>query len=105
MSAAFLFWNSVPPSGKDGEVFVEGLGQPSNKSCIFRNNEANLMTFYEDQQITEDVVEFPPGTELVRIVYNIYWSFGFFYYIVDVYATCRSISLYYAGHFHDPLFF
>lgn len=71
MPAAFLFWNSVPTSGKDGEVFVEGLGQPSNKSCIFRNNEANLMTFYEDQQITEDVVEFPPGTELVRKVYNI----------------------------------
>ena len=45
---------------------VEGLGQPSNKSCVFRNNEANLMTFYEDQHITEDVVEFPPGTELVR---------------------------------------
>ena len=26
------------------------------------------MTFYDDQQITEDVVEFPPGTELVRII-------------------------------------
>ena len=49
----------------DGEVMVEGLGQPSNKSCVFRNNEPNLVTFYEDQQITEDVVEFPSGTELV----------------------------------------
>ena len=49
----------------DGEVFVEGLGQPSNKSCVFRNTEPNLVTFYGDQQITEDVVEFPPGTELV----------------------------------------
>ena len=47
---------------------MEGLGQPSNKSCVFRNNEPNLMTFYDDQQITEDVVEFPPGTELVRII-------------------------------------
>lgn len=30
------------------------------------------MTFYEDQQITEDVVEFPPGTELVihRRIYS-----------------------------------
>lgn len=55
------------PFEKDGEAFVEGLGQPSNKSCTFRNNEANLMTFYEDQQITEEVVEFPPGTELVML--------------------------------------
>lgn len=49
----------------DGEVFVEGLGQPSNKSCVFRNSEPNLMTFYGDQHITEDAVEFPPGTELI----------------------------------------
>ena len=56
--------------GEDGEAFVEGLGQPSNKSCTFRNNEPNLMTFYEDQQITEDVVEFPPGTELVILLYE-----------------------------------
>lgn len=56
----------------DGEVFVEGLGQPSNKSCVFRNNEPNLVTFYGDQQITEDVVEFPPGTELVTR-YSFQW--------------------------------
>jgi hypothetical protein len=77
-------------SGKDGEVFVEGLGQPSNKSCIFRNNEANLMTFYEDQQITEDVVEFPPGTELVRIhlhyLLQLRSSSFFFDSIVEKYA-------------------
>ncbi len=53
----------------DGEVSIEGLGQPSNKSCVFRNNEPNLLTFYEDQQITQDVVEFPPSTELVRAVH------------------------------------
>ena len=39
--------------------------QPSNKSCVYRNTEPNLVSFYEDQQITEDLVEFPPGTELV----------------------------------------
>lgn len=44
---------------------VEGLGEPSNKSCIFRNKTPYLVTFYEDQQVTEDVVHFPPGTELV----------------------------------------
>uniref|UniRef100_A0A0P5PLV4 Sushi, von Willebrand factor type A, EGF and n=1 Tax=Daphnia magna TaxID=35525 RepID=A0A0P5PLV4_9CRUS len=63
-------WNGRPLNC-DGEILIEGLGQPSNKSCIFRNNEPNLMTFYEDQQITEDVVEFPPGTELISRCFDI----------------------------------
>lgn len=48
----------------DGEVMVEGLGEPSNKSCAFHNKTPFMVTFYEDQQVTEDVVHFPPGTEL-----------------------------------------
>jgi hypothetical protein len=44
---------------------VEGIGQPSNKTCNFRNNKPNVVTFYGDQQVTENSVDFPPGTELV----------------------------------------
>ena len=49
---------------------VEGLGEPSNKSCAFHNKTPFMVTFYEDQQVTEDVVHFPPGTELVAFDLN-----------------------------------
>lgn len=37
----------------------------SNNTCIFRNQEPNVISFYNDQQIREDVVEFPAGAVLV----------------------------------------
>ncbi|KAJ8923976.1 hypothetical protein NQ315_006752 [Exocentrus adspersus] len=37
----------------------------NNSSCTFRNQEPNVISFYNDQQIREDVVEFPPGTVLI----------------------------------------
>jgi hypothetical protein len=49
----------------EGDISVEGIGQPSNKTCNFRNNKPNVVTFYGDQQVTENSVDFPPGTELV----------------------------------------
>ncbi|CAL4084147.1 unnamed protein product, partial [Meganyctiphanes norvegica] len=36
-----------------------------NKTCSFRNTEPNVVTFFGDQQITEEIVEFEAGTELV----------------------------------------
>ncbi|XP_054274318.1 uncharacterized protein LOC128994090 isoform X3 [Macrosteles quadrilineatus] len=36
-----------------------------NTTCIFRNTEPNVVTFYRDQPIKEDVVEFPSGTVLL----------------------------------------
>nr|CAI5864061.1 unnamed protein product [Callosobruchus analis] len=33
----------------------------NNSTCIFRNQELNVISFYNDQQIREDVVEFPAG--------------------------------------------
>ncbi|XP_069937241.1 sushi, von Willebrand factor type A, EGF and pentraxin domain-containing protein 1 [Cherax quadricarinatus] len=35
-----------------------------NNSCIWRNNQDNLVTFHNDREVT-DMMEFPPGTELV----------------------------------------
>lgn len=40
-----------------------------NSTCVFHNTEPNVATFYRDQQITEDVVEFPSGAVLVSILY------------------------------------
>ncbi|CAG9821323.1 unnamed protein product [Phaedon cochleariae] len=37
----------------------------NNSTCIFRNQEPNVISFYNDQQIREDVVEFPAGAVLV----------------------------------------
>ncbi|GAB6024202.1 hypothetical protein CHUAL_008903 [Chamberlinius hualienensis] len=36
-----------------------------NKSCIYRNTEPNLMTFYGDMKVTDELTEFPPGAEIV----------------------------------------
>lgn len=36
-----------------------------NSTCIFRNQEPNVISFFNDQQIREDVVEFPAGTVLI----------------------------------------
>ena len=47
---------------------LDGVGILRNSTCIFRNTEPNLVSFYNDQQITEEVVEFPPGSLLVSYV-------------------------------------
>lgn len=44
---------------------LDGVGILRNSTCVFRNTEPNLVSFYNDQQITEEVVEFPPGSLLV----------------------------------------
>ncbi|XP_057654239.1 sushi, von Willebrand factor type A, EGF and pentraxin domain-containing protein 1 isoform X7 [Diorhabda carinulata] len=45
---------------------VVGAQIPSNNStCIFRNQEPNVISFFNDQQIREDVVEFPAGAVLI----------------------------------------
>ncbi|CAH1127522.1 unnamed protein product [Ceutorhynchus assimilis] len=37
----------------------------SNSTCVFRNQEPNVISFYNDQEIKEDVIEFPAGALLV----------------------------------------
>lgn len=51
-------------------IFIEtdkmtGNQHISNSTCIFKNQESNVISFYNDQQIREDVVEFPAGAVLV----------------------------------------
>ncbi|GLH01650.1 Locomotion-related protein Hikaru genki, partial [Gryllus bimaculatus] len=44
--------------------YPEGMVR-TNGTCLYRNSEPNLVSFYNDQQITEEVVEFPPGSLVV----------------------------------------
>lgn len=37
----------------------------ANGTCLFRNNEPNVVSFYNDLEIREDVVEFPPGATII----------------------------------------
>ncbi|KAL1513275.1 hypothetical protein ABEB36_002702 [Hypothenemus hampei] len=39
--------------------------QNNNSTCIFRNQEPNVISFYNDQEIKEEVIEFPAGALLV----------------------------------------
>jgi len=36
-----------------------------NGTCSFKNNEANVVSFYNDLEIREDVVDFPPGATII----------------------------------------
>lgn len=36
-----------------------------NGTCVFFNDEPNVVSFYNDLQIREGVVEFPPGATIV----------------------------------------
>lgn len=36
-----------------------------NNTCIFRNDEPNVVSFYNDQKVTSDIVEYPKDTILV----------------------------------------
>ncbi|XP_055372262.1 uncharacterized protein LOC129606153 isoform X4 [Condylostylus longicornis] len=36
-----------------------------NGTCLFRNNEPNVVSFYNDQEIREEYVEFPPGATII----------------------------------------
>lgn len=37
----------------------------ANGTCIFWNNEPNVVSFYNDLEIREEVVEFPAGATIV----------------------------------------
>lgn len=49
----------------DTEDLMASQTLNNNNTCIFRNQEPNVISFFNDQQIREDVVEFPAGAVLV----------------------------------------
>lgn len=70
----------------------------SNDTCVFRNQEPNVISFYNDQAIREDMVEFPAGTTLVSRCIDIgkYAMIGRCYLSCDWwycgFVGCRSIK-------------
>lgn len=57
-------WDGEPPVYMpcgDGVPPVIDFG---NISCIWRKTEPNVVTFYNDQEVTEEMVEFEPGAKL-----------------------------------------
>ncbi|KAK7070385.1 hypothetical protein SK128_012768 [Halocaridina rubra] len=54
--------------GADGADEEENFG---NKSCTWRKTEPNVVTFYNDQEVTEEVVEFQAGSILVSRCFDI----------------------------------
>lgn len=45
--------------------FVKIISILANGTCLFKNNEPNVVSFYNDLEIREDVVEFPPGATII----------------------------------------
>ncbi|XP_073987217.1 hig-anchoring scaffold protein isoform X2 [Rhodnius prolixus] len=50
--------------GVGGRFGGIGIGPRDNTTCLFTNSEPNVATFYQDQLVTEESVEFPSGAEL-----------------------------------------
>lgn len=64
----------------------------ANGTCIFRNNEPNVVSFYNDLEIREEVVEFPPGATIVsRLVYSL--LHGNLYIVWNVLKCFNQIRL------------
>ncbi|XP_071532550.1 LOW QUALITY PROTEIN: sushi, von Willebrand factor type A, EGF and pentraxin domain-containing protein 1-like [Panulirus ornatus] len=55
-----------------------------NKSCTWRKSEPNVVTFYDDKELTEEVMEFTPGAQLVSRCVDI----GKFALIGDTQRRC-----------------
>uniref|UniRef100_A0A1I8NQU7 Sushi, von Willebrand factor type A, EGF and pentraxin domain-containing protein 1 n=2 Tax=Stomoxys calcitrans TaxID=35570 RepID=A0A1I8NQU7_STOCA len=56
----------------------------ANGTCLFKNNEPNVVSFYNDLEIREDVVEFPPGATITSRCTDI----GKFELIGSIERTC-----------------
>lgn len=62
-----------------------------NTSCMWRNNQPNLVTFLEDRELLEEELELPPGTELVRPGSCFYSSL--FFSLIDLYVCIERLNV------------
>ncbi|XP_025833136.1 sushi, von Willebrand factor type A, EGF and pentraxin domain-containing protein 1 isoform X2 [Agrilus planipennis] len=49
----------------DSDELMSTHNLNNNSTCLFRNQEPNVVSFYNDQEIREDVVDFPAGAVLI----------------------------------------
>ncbi|XP_030377372.1 uncharacterized protein LOC115626218 isoform X1 [Scaptodrosophila lebanonensis] len=73
-SGTEIFFNCIPNAAGDRQTWRiicdngQWIGRSyncENGTCLFKNNEANVVSFYNDLEIREDVVEFPPGATII----------------------------------------
>ncbi|XP_017849130.1 uncharacterized protein LOC108604254 isoform X1 [Drosophila busckii] len=73
-SGTEIFFNCIPNAAGDRQTWRiicdngQWVGRSfncENGTCLFRNNEANVVSFYNDLEIREDIVEFPPGATII----------------------------------------
>ncbi|XP_028899392.1 uncharacterized protein LOC105217452 isoform X1 [Zeugodacus cucurbitae] len=73
-SGTEIFFNCIPSAVGERNTWKiicengQWIGRSyncANGTCLFKNNEPNVVSFYNDLEIREDVVEFPPGATII----------------------------------------
>ncbi|XP_017154912.1 uncharacterized protein LOC108163900 isoform X2 [Drosophila miranda] len=73
-SGTEIFFNCIPNAAGDRQtwriicdngLWIGRSYNCENGTCVFKNNEANVVSFYNDLEIREDVVDFPPGATII----------------------------------------
>ncbi|XP_062121270.1 uncharacterized protein LOC133835281 isoform X2 [Drosophila sulfurigaster albostrigata] len=73
-SGTEIFFNCIPNAAGDRQTWRiicdngQWIGRSyncENGTCSFKNNEPNVVSFYNDLEIREDIVDFPPGATII----------------------------------------
>ncbi|KAI8119427.1 Locomotion-related protein Hikaru genki [Lucilia cuprina] len=92
-SGTEIYFNCIPSASGERNTWKiicengQWIGRSyncANGTCLFRNNEPNVVSFYNDLEIREDVVEFPPGATITSRCTDI----GKFELIGSIERTC-----------------
>ncbi|XP_073824682.1 hig-anchoring scaffold protein isoform X2 [Musca autumnalis] len=92
-SGTEIYFNCIPSASGERNTWKiicengEWIGRSyncANGTCLFKNNEPNVVSFYNDLEIREDVVEFPPGATITSRCTDI----GKFELVGSIERTC-----------------
>uniref|UniRef100_A0A1A9WXH7 Sushi, von Willebrand factor type A, EGF and pentraxin domain-containing protein 1 n=1 Tax=Glossina brevipalpis TaxID=37001 RepID=A0A1A9WXH7_9MUSC len=92
-SGTEIFFNCIPSASGERntwKIICENghwIGRSyncANGTCMFKNNEPNVVSFYNDLEIREDIVEFPPGAAIISRCTDI----GKFELVGSIERTC-----------------
>ncbi|XP_037959565.1 uncharacterized protein LOC119688947 isoform X2 [Teleopsis dalmanni] len=73
-SGTEIYFNCIPSAAGERNTWKiicengQWIGRSyncANGTCLFKNNEPNVVSFYNDLEIREDSVEFPPGATII----------------------------------------
>ncbi|XP_061388329.1 sushi, von Willebrand factor type A, EGF and pentraxin domain-containing protein 1 [Musca vetustissima] len=92
-SGTEIYFNCIPSASGERNTWKiicengEWIGRSyncANGTCLFKNNEPNVVSFYNDLEIREDIVEFPPGATITSRCTDI----GKFELVGSIERTC-----------------